>query len=117
QGDTEIQLAAIWQELLGAERIGRDDSFFELGGHSLLAARAAARINAASGIELPLRTFFEAPELAAAAARIEAEMAQGSGRKSGAIERVSRSGELPLSHAQRRLWFLDRLESGSSAYV
>jgi amino acid adenylation domain-containing protein len=112
----EIRLAAIWQELLGVEAIGRDDNFFERGGHSLLATRASARLNDLLAIDLPLRAWFESPTLSALAGRIESTCDSEEPR-SAAIEQVSRAGQLPLSHAQRRLWFLDQLEPGSSAYV
>ena len=64
----ERTLAAIWSELLGIERIGRNDNFFDLGGHSLLITRVRSRLEAAMGIELPLAQLFAAPTLAAAAA-------------------------------------------------
>ena len=63
QTETEIMLAAQWQELLGVERVGRDDHFFSLGGHSLLAARLATRLRPMLGIELSLRDLFQTPVL------------------------------------------------------
>jgi len=59
----EQELAAIWLELLPVERVGLDDSFFDLGGHSLLATRLFARIRSRLGVELSLRTVFDAPTL------------------------------------------------------
>ncbi|MCG1056170.1 alpha/beta fold hydrolase, partial [Mycetohabitans sp. B5] len=64
QGELETTLAAIWAELLGVERVGRHDSFFALGGHSLLAMRLINRVRTALGVDLAIRTLFEAPTLA-----------------------------------------------------
>ncbi len=71
----EIALHALWQQLLGQQRIDVRDDFFHLGGHSLLATQLLARIEQAFGIELPLRALFEAPTLAQLAARVAAECA------------------------------------------
>ena len=57
----EQQIAALFAELTGATRVGLDDSFFDLGGHSLLAMRLTARVHQVCGVELSLRTIFEAP--------------------------------------------------------
>ncbi|HEX6199489.1 MAG TPA: amino acid adenylation domain-containing protein, partial [Thermoanaerobaculia bacterium] len=40
----EELLAGWWSEMLGLERVSRDDDFFRLGGHSLLVGRLAARV-------------------------------------------------------------------------
>jgi amino acid adenylation domain-containing protein len=69
---TEAALAAIWAETLGVERVGIHDDFFQLGGHSLLAAQVMARLRAALGVDLPLRSLFEAPSVGEQAAIIEA---------------------------------------------
>jgi len=71
ESDTEIALAKMWEEALGVERVGADDSFFALGGHSLLAARLAGAVAARFDVDLPLRELFEAPRLADLAARID----------------------------------------------
>ncbi|HEX2189372.1 MAG TPA: amino acid adenylation domain-containing protein, partial [Longimicrobiaceae bacterium] len=112
----EEVLAGIWAEALGVERVGVEDDFFDLGGHSLLATRVASRVREAFRAELPLRALFEAPTVAELAARIEAERSAGSAPAVPPLVRAPRDGPLPLSFAQQRLWFLDRLEPGSTAY-
>jgi phthiocerol/phenolphthiocerol synthesis type-I polyketide synthase E len=72
EGAVESQLAAIWIELLGVERVGAHDDFFELGGHSLLATRVLARAEEKLGARLVLRDLFDAPTLRALAHRIVA---------------------------------------------
>ncbi|HEV2736151.1 MAG TPA: condensation domain-containing protein, partial [Longimicrobiaceae bacterium] len=117
-GEVEAALAGIWAEVLGSERVGRRDHFFDLGGHSLLATRVASRIAGVLGLELPLRAVFEAPTLAELARRVEALRAEAVA-DAGAPPLVPapRDGApLPLSFAQQRLWFIDQLEPGSTAY-
>ncbi|WP_175213181.1 non-ribosomal peptide synthetase, partial [Achromobacter aegrifaciens] len=63
QGEVEQVLAAIWSEVLGVERVGRQDNFFELGGHSLLALSVLERMRA-QGLAVQVRTLFQQPELA-----------------------------------------------------
>ncbi len=112
----EELIGQIWEEVLGIERVGAEDDFFARGGHSLLATQVIARVRKSLGVELPLRAVFEAPRVWELAERVEE--ARG-GEESAAlpeIERVARSGELPLSFAQQRLWFLDQLTPGGVSY-
>ncbi|WP_186137234.1 non-ribosomal peptide synthetase, partial [Burkholderia gladioli] len=117
RGDTEVALAAIWQELLGLERVGRHDSFFDLGGHSLLAVQLVSRLRKAFGAELPLRELFARPVLAELAARIEADSEAGAAPAAELppILPRARDSRLPLSFAQQRLWFLDTLDQAAGA--
>ena len=112
---TEEVLAGIWAEVLGVETVGVEDGFFELGGHSLLATRVVSRARRAFGVEVPLRALFEAPTVAGLAERVEALRSEGA-PPAPPIERVPRTGPLPASFAQQRLWLVDRMEPGSPAY-
>ncbi len=66
----EEAVAQVWRDLLGVERITRDDDFFALGGHSLVAVRLFARLRKQFGADLPLATLFEAPTLGRLAALV-----------------------------------------------
>ncbi|MEE8583435.1 MAG: amino acid adenylation domain-containing protein, partial [Acidobacteriota bacterium] len=111
---TEARLAKVWQEVLGASQVGVYDNFFELGGHSLMATQVLSRIRQAFEMDLPLRILFESPTVARLAGRIE----QAAPRAVAApIRPIGRDGgDLPLSFAQQRLWFLDRLTPGNPFY-
>ncbi|HEU0078085.1 MAG TPA: condensation domain-containing protein, partial [Longimicrobiaceae bacterium] len=113
---TEEVLAEIWAEVLRLERVGVEDSFFALGGHSLVATRVISRAREAFRIELPLRALFEAQTVAALAGRVDALQGLGAQVDAPPIVPVPRDGELPLSFAQQRLWFIDQLEPGSATY-
>jgi acyl-coenzyme A synthetase/AMP-(fatty) acid ligase/acyl carrier protein len=77
EGETETALAAIWQSLLGASQVGRDDDFFELGGHSLLALQMSVSLREQFDVDLPLRTLFERTTLAALGdAILDAQLAE-----------------------------------------
>ncbi len=108
----EAALAPLWAEVLGVERIGRNDDFFGLGGHSLAAMRLVAKVRRTLGREVSPAAVFAAPVLAAFARRIEA----AAGEVLPPIEPADRSGPLPPSHAQQRLWFLAQMEGASDAY-
>ncbi|MFL6196687.1 MAG: amino acid adenylation domain-containing protein, partial [Thermoanaerobaculia bacterium] len=111
----EELLDGIWAELLGRDRVGVRDDFFALGGHSLLATRVVARVSRVFGVDLPVSAVFQAPTVAGLAARITAAPATQAAPPVRPAPR--QDGEaLPLSFAQRRLWFLDQLEPGSPVY-
>ncbi|MCF5572459.1 amino acid adenylation domain-containing protein [Pseudomonas syringae] len=112
QGELETALASLWSELLQVERVGRDDRFFELGGHSLLAMRMVSQVRQRLSLELALGELFADSSLSAVARCLAA-----AGRSQlPAIDVQPRSGPVPLSSAQQRIWFMAQMEDANSAY-
>ncbi|MFE2373289.1 amino acid adenylation domain-containing protein [Streptomyces sp. NPDC059398] len=104
-------LCGLFAEVLGIEAAGPEDNFFDLGGHSLLATRLIGRIRPVFGADLSIRVLFEAPTVRELAARLPT--ADGAGARPSPRPRPDR---IPLSHAQRGLWFLNRLHTGATTY-
>ncbi|RAV13557.1 non-ribosomal peptide synthetase [Mycolicibacterium sp. GF69] len=104
-------LVGIYAQVLGAERVGVDDSFFDLGGDSLSVMRLIAAINTSLDAGLSVRSVFEAPTVAQLAPRVG-----GDARRLAPLMAVERPAVVPLSFAQNRLWFIDQLHGPSPVY-
>jgi amino acid adenylation domain-containing protein len=113
---TQASLAALWAEVLGLEKVSIHDNFFEIGGHSLLATQLVSRIRDALAVEIPQGSLFETPTIAGLSTVVESLRQTGSELPTLAITPIHRTGPLPLSFAQQRLWFLDQLEGSSATY-
>ena len=113
--ELEQQVAALWADILGVERVGLADHFFERGGHSLLAMQVVSRLRHALGREVPLKLLFEQPRLERFAAALHA-LEASVGEPVLALLPASREQPLPLSYAQERQWFLWQLDPHSAAY-
>ena len=113
----EDLLADIWCDALRLEWVGAHDDFFDLGGHSLLAMQVISRVRDAFKVELSLQSIFETPTLAGLAERIRAALRAEQPMLLPPIRAIAQQGAFPLSFAQQRLWFLDQLAPGMTAYI
>jgi pristinamycin I synthase-2 len=107
----ERLVADIFAETLAVGPVTINDNFFDLGGHSLLATRLIARLRAMFNVELPLRTLFDNPTPAAIT-----RLLPHAGPARSPVRRYPRPDRVPLSHAQRRLWFLHQMQLSDAGY-
>ncbi|MDC0706903.1 amino acid adenylation domain-containing protein [Stigmatella sp. ncwal1] len=115
RNQTEELVAGIWGELLGVDKVGVHDNFFDLGGHSLMATQVLSRIRDTLHVELAVSQLFKFPTVAGLA-QLLASASDSQGPQAPPILPVPRGGEVPLSFAQERLWFMDQLEPGSALF-
>ncbi|MCK0093890.1 amino acid adenylation domain-containing protein, partial [Rhodococcus sp. F64268] len=109
---TEIAVAAVFADVLGVERVGLDDDFFDLGGNSLLATRVVGHLRSALSVTVSAAALFDEPTVASLAARVDSSSSSGP----SLLAPRGRPDHLPLSYAQQRMWFLNRLEPQSPLY-
>ena len=109
---TEEALVEIWEQVLKRERVGVLDNFFELGGHSLLAVRVLSAIKSRLAAEVSITDMFDYPTIQGLAGLIESQAEQG---ELQVVSKQELPADIPLSFAQERLWFIDRLR-GSEHY-
>ena len=108
-------LAEIWRELLGVDEIVVQDRFTDLGGDSLKAMQVVSRLREALDVEVALSDLLAADSLASTAARVREARARRSLPDAPIMPR-EHDGPVPLSLAQERLWYLDRLKPGAAVY-
>ncbi len=116
QNDVENELVKIWSEVLNIEFVGTRDDFFAIGGDSLKAGQLISRVRETFGVELCHSELFENSDIVELAKLIEnySKKLQAGDKDIAGIS--SEGGKMPLSSGQNRLYFLDRLNSGSSQY-
>ncbi|GCE28515.1 hypothetical protein KDA_39990 [Dictyobacter alpinus] len=113
----EALVADTWREILGVPVSSARDNFFAIGGQSLLATRVIAQLRKVVQSDLPLHLIFEYPTVEGLAQQIEQRIAGAPIAQTPPLVPLAQGQTAPLSFAQQRLWFLDQLESGSSAYT
>jgi len=109
---TEIELAAIWREVLELDRVGIDDHFTELGGHSLNAIQIVSRVRSLLRRDISFADIFEADTIRLLATRID----KLSESDDALIPCLAESEYYETSHAQKRIWLASRSREGSIAY-
>ncbi|MFC4492557.1 amino acid adenylation domain-containing protein [Streptomyces ovatisporus] len=119
--DAEELVAGVWREIFRTEAVGVHDDFFRLGGSSLQLTRLANRLRDATGREIELPRLLRATTVAAQARLITGDSGGTAHRERAggaeAVRPVPRTGALPLSLGQRRLWLLERINSRSREWV
>ncbi|MCG8669775.1 MAG: amino acid adenylation domain-containing protein [Pseudomonadales bacterium] len=113
RNDVESQLAQIWQQVLERDQIGVLDNLFDIGGNSLLATRILSRVRRAFGVDVSVRELFQAPNVAGLAKAVHRSQRIGD---IPSLQAQERGEKIPLSFAQQRLWLLDQLDPGNTAY-
>ncbi|MEU9291327.1 amino acid adenylation domain-containing protein [Streptomyces sp. NPDC048275] len=104
-------LCHLFADTLGLDHIGIDDSFFDLGGHSLLATRLVSRIRTTLNTELSVKDLFDNPTITTLTRTLTTTPTART-----PLTPQPRPDRIPLSHAQRRLWFLQKLDQASYLY-
>ncbi|MGN5235872.1 amino acid adenylation domain-containing protein [Rhodococcus sp. SJ-3] len=112
QSATEVAVAAVFADALGVAQVGLDDDFFDLGGNSLLATRVVGHLRSVLGTTVTAAALFDAPTVGSLAARVDMLPSAGP----SLLAPRTRPDHLPLSYAQQRMWFLNRLEPQSPLY-
>ncbi|MCP4156972.1 MAG: amino acid adenylation domain-containing protein, partial [bacterium] len=110
--ETEIKLAALWQEILEIEQIGIMDNFFEIGGHSLKAINLISKIKKTFQVELPVTMLFENPQI-----KTQAQYILQTGKSLfAAVETVEKREYYPVAAAQKRMYILNRFTTDNVNY-
>ncbi|ROZ98632.1 non-ribosomal peptide synthetase, partial [Gordonia sp. OPL2] len=109
----EVTLARLVADLIGADRVGLRDNIFTIGADSLTAARLVARARADHGLSLRLADVFDSADLAEMASRATLLVDAADARPTPVADR---GALVPLSHAQTRLWFVNRMDPEAPTY-
>ncbi len=112
ESEAQEKLVSIWKEVMNVGTLGIDDNFFELGGHSLMATRIVSRIHKVFEVEITLQEFFDHPNVR----KLSRVLSQHALSTYPEIRILPEQEDYEVSHSQRRLWILDRMEENFIAY-
>lgn len=113
----EMDMAAIWSEVLEADSLGIHDNFFDLGGHSLLVTKVISRLRNDLQLSLSIRDFFNHPTIALLADACNREAMDLPPLRPGSRETHPEGALAPMSLAQERLWVFDLFNPGTAVYI
>jgi amino acid adenylation domain-containing protein len=114
--ELETQVLQVWSHVLERQSIGTNIGFFDMGGDSLKAIRLISKIHASLGIKLKVRDIFENPTIQAQASCIQKLGLHNSSKKADAIAATTATDRIPLSFAQKRLWFVEQMHPNLAQY-
>ncbi|SHN14586.1 amino acid adenylation domain-containing protein, partial [Flavobacterium pectinovorum] len=109
KNETQDKLAAIWQDVLGIEKVGITDNFFNLGGNSLIIGQVINRIHKELHQGITFKAFFSSPTIEEISLKLQAQ-------DFAFIPKTQEKASYPVTKSQHRLWILSQLEGGSLAY-
>ncbi|ACK73919.1 amino acid adenylation domain protein (plasmid) [Gloeothece citriformis PCC 7424] len=112
----EETLAQIWSQVFGLGQIGINENFFQLGGHSLIAVQILSRIRNTFKIEISLENLLNNPTVSELVQVITQHQKNQQKSRFTEIKSISREGELPVSFAQERVYFIEQLSPSVTAY-
>ena len=113
QSTVAKEIAALWSEILMVEEVGANTDFFSLGGHSLLAVSMLLTVNKRYDSDIRVRDFITDPTVNTIASLLEGDQSQ-SNRLT--VDEIERPAQLPMSSAQRRLWYIEQFTEQFSTY-
>ena len=105
----ETSMVAIWEEILGIDKIGVNDHFFELGGHSLMISQLINKAHKTMGKRIPFKIFYTNPTVESLCKTMKSEAFVS-------IEKAAITNGYPVTPSQHRLWLLSQMEGGNQAY-
>jgi len=113
---SERLLVSIWKDVLKLNTINIEDNFFDLGGHSLLIAKIIQKLEQTESIQLEYRDLFDNPTIESLASYLDSKTGNENSHLASPIVAREKSQRSALSPAQQRIWYLDKMDPGSTHF-